>query len=40
MNKYLFIFRKLLAWGNPDQIERLNLNPEISWWESYGWGEK
>ena len=37
MNKYLFIFRKLLAWGNPDEIWELNKYPEQGWWEIFGW---
>lgn len=41
MNKYLFIFRKFLDWGNPKAIEDLNeeykYNPKIGWWESFGW---
>ena len=37
MNKTLRIIRKLLAWGNPKDIEDINRNPEQSWWESFGW---
>jgi len=37
MNRYLFIFRKLLSWGNPNEIEDLNENPNQGWWESFGW---
>jgi hypothetical protein len=37
MNKILFWIRKLLAWGNPSQLEYLIKNPDIGFWESYGW---
>ena len=38
MNKTLFIFRKFMAWGNPDEIWRLNyLDKEQGFWESLGW---
>ena len=37
MNKYLFIFRKFCAWGNPNEIQEINDNPKQGWWESYGW---
>ena len=37
MKRALFIIRKLMAWGNPDEIESLNENPKQGWWESFGW---
>ena len=35
MNKILFWFRKLLAWGNPEQLKDLKI--EMGFWESFGW---
>ena len=37
MNKILFILRKFMAWGNPDEIKRLNEDSTQGWWESHGW---
>jgi len=37
MNKFLFILRKLMAWGDPEEIWDLNFHPEQGWWESFGW---
>lgn len=37
MNRFLFVLRKLMAWGNPNEIRELNLYPKQSWWESFGW---
>ena len=37
MKKAIFIFKKLMAWGNPDEIEELNNNPKQGFWESLGW---
>ena len=40
MNKFLFIFRKSMAWGNQNEIEELNKDPKQGWWESFGWGNE
>ena len=38
MNKFLWFNRKLMAWGNPNELEDLIKNGKnIGFWESFGW---
>ena len=39
MNKILWMFRKLTAWGNPYELRDLNERgrKNLGFWESYGW---
>ncbi len=37
MDKVLFVFRKLMAWGNPNEIKELNEYPNQGFWKSLGW---
>lgn len=35
MNRILYLLRKLMAWGNPIDLE--DLNKKKGFWESLGW---
>ena len=38
MNRVVLCIRKLMAWGNPMDLENLNENGKrMGFWESLGW---
>ena len=41
MNQFLLFQRKLMAWGNPEQLDELNeYGKRMGFWESYEWKVK